>query len=55
MIGDMDMDIEAGKALRCKTVLVTTGPQKGSGIRSHPDYVANSLLQAAQWIIRSAE
>ena len=27
VVGDMQMDIDAGKALRCKTVLVTTGPQ----------------------------
>jgi len=27
MVGDQQMDIDAGKALGCKTALVTTGPQ----------------------------
>ncbi len=27
VVGDMQMDIDAGRALDCKTVLVTTGPQ----------------------------
>lgn len=29
IVGDSSIDIKAGKALGCKTVLVTTGPQKG--------------------------
>jgi len=55
MIGDMQMDIDAGKALSCKTVLVTTGPQGGSNIIDPPDYTADTLLQAVQWIIRDRE
>ncbi len=53
MIGDMQMDIDAGKALGCKTVLVTTGPNGGNGIINPPDFTADSLLEAAQWIIRN--
>jgi len=52
VVGDMQMDIDAGKALGCKTVLVTTGPQGGNGIVDPPNYTANSLLEAAKWIIR---
>ena len=49
VIGDTQMDIDAGKALGCKTILVTTGPQGGNGIVGSPDYVAGTLLEAVQW------
>ena len=55
MVGDMQMDIDAGKALGCQTVLVTTGPQGGSNIITPPDYTADTLLEAVQWIIRGRE
>ncbi len=53
VIGDMQMDIDASKALGCKTILVATNPQGESDISNPPDYVANSLLEAAQLIIRN--
>jgi len=46
VVGDMQMDIDAGKALGCKTVLVTTGPQPPTAM---PDYTAQNLLDAARW------
>ena len=46
MVGNMQMDIDAGKVLGCKTVLVTIGPQGGNGIVDPPDYTAGSLLGA---------
>jgi len=52
VIGDMQMDIDAGKALGCKTVLVTTGPQGRNSIIDPPDYAADSLLEATKWILR---
>ncbi|MFC2009346.1 D-glycero-beta-D-manno-heptose 1,7-bisphosphate 7-phosphatase [Chloroflexota bacterium] len=52
MIGDMQMDIDAGRALGCRTVLVTTGPKEGKDILKPADYRASNLLEAAQWIIR---
>lgn len=55
MVGDMQMDIDAGKALGCKTVLVNTGPLGGNGIIEPPDYTADSLLEAAQWITRDTK
>ena len=58
VVGDMQMDIDAGKALGCKTLLVTTGPQSPiSSPRSlvsspePPDHVAPDLLHASKWII----
>ena len=50
VVGDMPMDIDAGRALGSKTVLVTTGPQ--GGIVDPPDYTAGSLLEAAKWILK---
>ena len=55
VVGDMQMDISAGKVLGCQTVLVTTGSQGGDAIVDAPDYTADSLIEAAQWILRSIE
>lgn len=52
VVGDRQMDIDTGRALGCKTVLVTTGPKKGSDITYPPDLTAESLLEAALWIIQ---
>lgn len=66
VVGDMQMDIDAGKALGCKTALVTTGsqpqvssprspvPDPRSPIAS-PDYTARNLLEAARWIVDNRE
>jgi histidinol-phosphate phosphatase family protein len=51
MVGDMQMDIDAGKALGCKTVLLTTGPQSPAPNPQRPDYTAGSLVETVQWII----
>lgn len=53
VIGDMQMDIDAGKALGCKTILVTTGPEGGNDVESHPDYIASNLAEATRWVIKS--
>ena len=55
VVGDTQMDIDAGKALGCKTILLTTGPTEGNDVIDSPDYTANDLLEAAQWIIRNAK
>jgi histidinol-phosphate phosphatase family protein len=49
MVGDMPLDIQAGKALGCKTVLVNTNVFEKSGSNS-PDFCAKDLLEAARWI-----
>jgi D,D-heptose 1,7-bisphosphate phosphatase len=51
VVGDMQMDIDAGKALGAKTVLVTTGPQSLAPSPQPPDHVAPDLLRAAKWIV----
>jgi len=52
VVGDMQIDIDAGKALGCKAVLVTTGPQGRNSISVPLEHVADSLLEAAKWILR---
>ena len=51
MIGDKASDIEAGKRAGCKTVLVLTGYGRQSQSECTPDYIANNLKDAAEWII----
>ncbi len=55
IIGDKASDIELGKRLNIKTVLVLTGYGKETlrkMTREHakPDYVCHTLAEAAQWI-----
>jgi histidinol-phosphate phosphatase family protein len=52
VIGDHDMDIEMGKNVGCKTILIAA-KNKGSESDKVPcsDYVASSVSDAAQWII----
>lgn len=59
MVGDSHRDIECGHNAGCgNTVLVKTGIHKNTAQRLAkkrivPDYVAEDLYQAAQWIINS--
>ena len=54
MVGDTQADIDAGRAVGCRTVLVTTGPLQGSDVTHPADHTAGSLLEAARWIVRNA-
>ncbi len=51
MVGDTEMDIKAGKAVGCQTVLVATEPNVEKEITDPPDYIADTMFQAAQWIV----
>ncbi len=51
MIGDMQSDIDVGKAAGCGTILVTTGPHKRPENAVPPDYTASSLLSAVEWLL----
>ncbi len=55
VIGDQPMDVDAGKALGCRTVLVTTGPGTTNKPSVPPDYVADSLIQAARWVVSNMQ
>ena len=50
MIGDMQKDIDVGRTVGCKTILVTTGPEGGDGV-TNANYTADSLSQATEWIL----
>ncbi len=57
MIGDKKADVEFGRALGCKTVLVTTANgrhhlQKYPTL--HPDKIATNLLNAAKYVVRDS-
>jgi histidinol-phosphate phosphatase family protein len=56
-IGDKRSDLEAARQCECRTILVRTGwgeeaIQEIIAQRYEPDYVATTLLEAANWIIR---
>ena len=53
VIGDMQADVDAGRALGCKTVMVKTGSNGKCDDGNPPDYVAHNLLEAAKWIVKS--
>lgn len=53
MIGDRIMDVEAGKKVGCKTIIIPSSLElkemKNCDIK--PDYMAKDLLDASKWII----
>ena len=55
MIGDTEEDIYAGKAIGCKTVLVTTGPKAGDGVIDISDFSTNNFQEAIRWILTESE
>jgi len=53
MIGDKTSDIETGKRAGMKTILVKTGHKGEDGeYPVNPDYVAENILSAAQWVLQ---
>jgi D-glycero-D-manno-heptose 1,7-bisphosphate phosphatase len=61
MIGDRGADVEFGRRIGAKTILVLTGYGKGEWEyfgeqwKSKPDYVAQDLFEAVQWILLQEE
>jgi histidinol-phosphate phosphatase family protein len=51
VVGDREMDVLAGQALGCQTVLVETGPVPWTEDGASPDHRAPTLHEAAQWIL----
>ena len=54
MIGDHPSDIELGKNANCKTIYLLTGhgEKHKEGLKTKPDFIANNILEAAQWILK---
>jgi len=53
-IGDGEIDIQAGRAASCRTVRVTTGSDVEKEVAESSDYIADTLLAAAEWIVKDA-
>ncbi|MCL4499486.1 MAG: D-glycero-beta-D-manno-heptose 1,7-bisphosphate 7-phosphatase [Chloroflexi bacterium] len=53
MVGDTVKDIETGRNAGCKSVLVLTGygKEEKEKLTVRPDFIAEDLLGAAEWII----
>jgi histidinol-phosphate phosphatase family protein len=50
VVGDLPADVELGRAVHCRTVLISDkeNVEKGPG---SPDYIASDLYQAARWVV----
>ena len=55
VVGDLQMDLDLGKAVGCKTILVGDSPPGTDNQGAIPDRIASDLLQAAQIILRWRE
>ena len=53
VIGDSEKDINAGKALGCKTILIDTSPRSGLIETARADYIAKNFSAATEWILGS--
>jgi len=56
-VGDAKMDIEAGSAAGCTTILVLSGKESRQSIRNwttQPDFIARDLLAATKIMVRLA-
>ena len=51
MVGDKPLDIQLGKNVGCRTVLIPANTGETEVGPGSPDYTASDLLQAALWII----
>jgi len=55
-IGDGSMDIEAGKKVGCKTILLLCGktnPEDVERWKHKPDFIKKDLLDAVNWILKT--
>ena len=54
VIGDHPHDVTLGKNAGCKTIYLLTGHGKKhkEEMKEKPNFIANNLLEAAQWIIK---
>ena len=55
MVGDKQLDIDAGKSAGCKTVLITSDIQSNNNIGGSSDFHAKDLFTAAKWIISNTK
>ena len=55
MVGDRMMDVNVGKKVGCRTVIIPSdvGLKELQKSDSKPDYIAKDLLDASKWIIEN--
>ena len=55
MVGDRIMDVLAGKAVGCKTIIIPSelGSKELKESKVAPNYIAKDLFDAAEWIIKN--
>ncbi len=55
-VGDSERDLEAGRRVGSRTVLVRTGygreTESAWGARAHADYIGDDIADAVTWILR---
>jgi len=55
-IGDGSMDVEAGKRVGCKTILLLSGKSKLADVQGweyKPDFIKKDLFEAIDWILKT--
>ncbi len=55
LVGDSEEDMQAGKSLGCRTVLVLSGrlaKEEAGSLAAKPDAIKQDLWEAANWIIQ---
>ena len=52
LVGDREMDVLAGQAAGCHTVLVETGPAPWTASGASPEHRAPTLYEAVEWVLR---
>lgn len=55
VIGDSPMDVAAGRAVGCRTVLLTTDSREAAGAGDAPDFIAADLAEAADLVINAVK
>jgi len=51
VVGDLEMDVELGRAVSCGTILILPNPGDYARKQKAPDYIAVVLYDAALWIV----
>lgn len=54
MVGDKQLDIDAGKAAGCKTILITSDATNKHDSDNSADFYTDDIFTAAQWIVNNS-
>lgn len=54
-IGDSRLDVQTGRNMGCKTILLATGKENPEDVRNwqvKPDFIKKDLQEAAEWVLK---